>query len=68
MDSRAFEYVASLEGSIDRQQSYRSAGFGVGTFQKNGHDISEQGRVPPEMRTNWRLEATGNSSPQKGPL
>lgn len=53
MNSRAFEYVAAWKAA-SQQQSYRSAGFSVGMF-KNGHDISEQGPVPPEMRTNWRL-------------
>lgn len=43
--------------------SYRSAGFSVGMFE-HGRDISEQGRVPPEI-ANWRLQATGNSNPQK---
>lgn len=56
--------MAGLEGSIKQQQSYRSAGFSVGIFN-NGHDISEQGRVPPKMRTNWKLEATGNQIPRK---
>ena len=44
---------AGVEGSI-YQRSYRSARL-TGGMSENGRDIGERGRVPPEMRTNWRL-------------
>lgn len=55
-------FIAGLEGSINPQQSDGAAGF------NSGRDIRDQGRVPPEQRTDRRPQATGNPEPQNGSL